>query len=147
MNFIGIDPGVSGGIAVVSDTGTLLSVSKMPETERDLYEHLGALSFFAGGLKATLEYVRAMPKMGAASMFQFGRGYGAIRMALVARDIPFDEATPLKWQNAMGCLTHGDKNISKRRAQELFPGVKVTHANADALLIAEYARRLEVRVA
>jgi len=41
----------------------------------------------------------------------------------------------------MGCLTKGDKNVSKRRAQELFPALKVTHAIADALLIAEFARR------
>jgi hypothetical protein len=31
--------------------------------------------------------------------------------------------------------------VSKRKAQELFPGIKVTHAIADALLIAEYNRR------
>jgi hypothetical protein len=37
--------------------------------------------------------------------------------------------------------TKGDKNVSKRRAQELFPQLKVTHATADALLIAEYGRR------
>jgi hypothetical protein len=43
----------------------------------------------------------------------------------------------------MQCLTGGDKNISKRRAQELFPSLKITHAVADALLIAEYGRRLE----
>jgi len=38
-------------------------------------------------------------------------------------------------------MTGGDKNVSKRRAQELFPEIKITHAIADALLIAEYARR------
>jgi hypothetical protein len=41
----------------------------------------------------------------------------------------------------MGCLTKGDKNVSKSRAQELFPSIKVTHAIADALLIAEHNRR------
>ena len=40
----------------------------------------------------------------------------------------------------------GDKNVTKRRAQELFPGARVTHAVADALLLAEYCRRLEVRI-
>jgi len=42
----------------------------------------------------------------------------------------------------MGCMTKGDKNVSKRKAQELFPSMKVTHASADALLIAEYGRRM-----
>jgi hypothetical protein len=42
----------------------------------------------------------------------------------------------------MGCLTGGDKNVSKNRALELFPEVdevkKITHATADALLIGKY---------
>jgi hypothetical protein len=42
------------------------------------------------------------------------------------------------WQKALGCLTKGDKNITKRKAQEMFPGIKVTHATADSLLIAHY---------
>jgi hypothetical protein len=41
----------------------------------------------------------------------------------------------------MGCLTKGDKNVSKKRAQELFPSIKCTHATSDALLIAEYGNR------
>jgi hypothetical protein len=38
-------------------------------------------------------------------------------------------------------LSKGDKNVTKRKAQELFPSLKITHATADALLIAEYLRR------
>ncbi len=41
----------------------------------------------------------------------------------------------------LDCMTGGDKNVTKRKAQELFPEIKVTHAIADALLIGEYARR------
>jgi hypothetical protein len=39
-------------------------------------------------------------------------------------------------------MSKGDKNVTKRRAQQLFPQLKVTHAIADALLIAEYGRRV-----
>jgi hypothetical protein len=42
----------------------------------------------------------------------------------------------------MGCLTKGDKNVSKRKAQELFPSTKVTHAIADSMLIAAYGRKM-----
>jgi hypothetical protein len=41
----------------------------------------------------------------------------------------------------MQCLTKGDKNVSKAAAQRLWPKLKITHANADALLIAEYGRQ------
>jgi hypothetical protein len=62
-------------------------------------------------------------------------------MALTAAQIPFERVRPAAWQKALGCLTGGDKNVSKRRAQELFPQLKVTHATADALLIAYYGTK------
>jgi len=76
-----------------------------------------------------------------ASSFKFGQGFGHLEMALTAAKIPFTYVTPQKWQKELGCLTGGDKNVSKSRAQQLFPHIKCTHAISDALLIAEYCRR------
>ena len=67
-----------------------------------------------------------------------------MRMALTAAEIPFDIVVPRKWQAALSCLSGGNKNITKQRAQQIFPNVKVIHANADALLMAEYCRRLKL---
>ena len=67
-------------------------------------------------------------------------------MALTAAGIPFERVRPQQWQKSLGCLTKGDKNVTKRKAQELFPMMKVTHATADALLIAEYGRRVSNRM-
>ena len=83
---------------------------------------------------SSLSASRVEPADGVLSAFIFGRGVGAIKIALVAESIPFDEVTPHKWMTVMGCLTNGDKHISKQRAQQLFPIAKVTHAIADALL-------------
>ena len=79
--------------------------------------------------------------MGVTSSFTFGRGLGRLEALLTAHRIPYEEIAPGKWQRSLGCLTKGDKNVTKARAQQLFPGVKVTHYVADALLIAEYGRR------
>lgn len=144
MIFIGIDPGLSGGIVMLQGDGIPLRYVKMPATERDVFDLLNEVQSPAGA-HAVLEFVRSSPQMGVSSAFTFGRGYGGLRMALVAVGIPFDEVTPRKWQQAMGCLTKGDKNVSKRRAQELFPAITVTHALADALLIADYCRRVNMR--
>jgi hypothetical protein len=84
----------------------------------------------------------ASPQMGVTSAFTFGKGYGGLLMLLTALDIPFDQITPRKWQTAMGCLSGGDKNVTKRRAQQLFPKLTITHAIADALLLAEFCRRV-----
>ena len=141
MNYIGIDPGKSGGIAIITP-GCVAYAHKMPETDRDLLDLLS--EFSADDNRAVLEQVHAMPGQGVTSTFTFGRGYGKLEMALCAALIPFETVTPQKWQKLMGCLTKGDKNVSKAAAQRLFPHLKVTHAIADALLIAEYCRRTSV---
>ena len=155
---IGIDPGVNGGIAWITDGKPC--VEKMPETLQDLWELIDEISgrkWSNNGppdLKAYLEEVHVAPsfaksadgkknriRMGAKSAFTFGRGFGRLEMALTAAGIPFERVRPQVWQKALGCLTKGDKNVSKRRAQELYPQLKITHATADALLIATYGTR------
>lgn len=144
---LGCDPGQSGGLALVYSDGTA-EVHKMPETERDLWDLARELADRWGGdapcdfaPRAMIEKVHAMPKQGVSSTFTFGVGYGGLRMALIAAHFRLDEVSPVKWQTAMGCRTKGDKNVTKRAAQQRFPGVKVTHAVADALLIAAYGAK------
>lgn len=139
---MGVDPGVGGGIAMLTlDSVALLR--KMPETDSDLLDLIGDWTHYGSRCVASLEFVRSSPQMGVASAFTFGSGYGRLRMALVAKSVSFEEPTPGKWQKAMGCLSKGDKSVTKRKAQELFPFVdKITNATADALLLAEYTRRL-----
>lgn len=135
---IGIDPGKSGAISLVGLAEA--DVYKLDNTERDIYEKL--VEFAAKAEFACIEKVNAMPKQGVSSTFKFGQSYGFLRGILVASGIPFEYVTPAKWQRAMSCLSGGDKNVTKGRAQELFPNLKITHAIADALLIAEYGRRV-----
>ena len=146
MRWLGIDPGKRGAIAWCDDSGPV-SVIAMPETEREVWDELNRITFGRGycGLGpvecfAVIEDVHSMPGQGVVSAFTFGCGYGGLRMALIGLGIPFRAVSPAKWQAAMQCRTGGDKHVSKRRAQELIPGVKVTLVNADALLIALYAR-------
>ena len=75
------------------------------------------------------------------STFKFGRGYGFLRGAITALKYPLHDVSPQRWQRALGCLTSGNKNISKQMAQQLFPQLKITHSIADAVLITEYGRR------
>lgn len=151
MIVLGIDPGASGCIAAIED-GTQpierrwIECPKyclLTDTETDISNWL---SFFSPmgdcPVHAFIERVHSMPKQGVASSFKFGQSYGFLRGLLIGHGIPFEEVTPQKWQKEMGCLTKGDKNVSKAKAQQLFPREKIVHANADALLIAEYGRRV-----
>lgn len=144
MIYIGIDPGQSGGLVSLAGGGSVFAAEKMPPTERDICDWFRSQVPGQSPARALLEKVSASPQMGTVSAFTFGKGYGGLRMALTAAGIAFDDVRPQVWQSAMGCLTKGNKNVSKAKAQALFPRVKVTHAIADALLIAEYCRRLHL---
>ena len=142
MNFIGIDPGKNGGLAMIDSDGAVVDVVPMPDTPYDILDLLREWERETEYVSAMLEQVASSPQMGVKSSFTFGQGFGWLEMALHAAGIPFHRVAPSRWQRAIGCLTKGDKNVTKRKAQELFPSVKVTHAIADALLIAEYGRRV-----
>jgi hypothetical protein len=142
MLFIGVDVGEKGGIAMIDEKGDVLLATKMPATDADI---LAVFPPAEVESRACLEKVHSSPQMGVASAFSFGGSYRALRMALTARGIPFDEVTPQVWQRRLECFSSGDKNVTKARAQQLFPGYSpVTHAVADALLLAEYCRRTQI---
>lgn len=150
--YLGIDPGQSGGIAIVDQLGNCTSLVKMPETEQDI---LWAIPFGDEITFGMIEKVHALPKQGVSSTFKFGMGYGGLRMALVALAIRFDEVTPMKWQKALGVVPrdvkggeskNDHKNKLLAKAQQLFPNTKITRHTADSLLIAEYCRRKSLGV-
>jgi len=145
MKYLGLDPGSSGGFAVLNDAGEIVIAQKFDKlTERDIWDAIKEHSLSPDIGLAMLEQVGAMPKQGVSSTFKFGTSYGFLRGLLAASDVSYEFVLPRKWQASLGCLTKGCKNVSKAKAQQLWPGHKITHAIADALLIAEYARRTHV---
>lgn len=149
MRYIGIDPGKSGGIAVVDDAGKY-EAWPIPATERDTLDIFEELTLGEPGvLRAVIEKVASRPGQGVVSMFAFGQNYGMLRAFLVASLIPFEAVPPGTWQKQFSLIDPAatrtaKKNKHKARAQELFPGIKITHAIADALIIAEYCKRTAI---
>lgn len=157
--FVGIDPGSSGGIAMIDPLG-LVMTWKMPSDEEDmvnLMELLPSNKSRPGGY-IYIEKVggfmgegKGKDKKNAASahtMFKFGRGVGVLIGALLAFDTVFTEIPPQQWQKGLNLHPKNRyrgktawKNYLKKTAQEYFPSEKVTLYNADALLIAEYCRQ------
>ena len=121
---IGIDPGVNGGIAVYScDSKKVIELAKMPSTPQEL---LALLKIYKKNSVCYLERVQGVPGNGASQMFNFGRGFGQIEMALMACKIPYTEVTPQKWQKVLQLGHKGTKSTSqwknklKTRAQQIF---------------------------
>lgn len=139
MIYIGIDPGESGAVTAIWDDGEpATQFHKLSEPEQDLVSYLK--QFDLKSARCVVESVHSMSKQGVASSFKFGKSFGFCLGILTGLQIPFKLVTPQTWQKAMKCLTKGNKNVSKRAAQQLWPTLKITHANAESLLIAEYGR-------
>ena len=140
--FIGVDPGTSGGIAWIEDEASFGKQSFAKMSEREVSSLIKDLTYLSEQTPcAVIELVHSSPQMGVKSAFTFGRSYGFLRGVLAANHISYVEVRPQAWQKAMGCLTKGDKNVTKSLAQQLYPGERITHATADALLLATYCRR------
>ena len=143
--FIGVDPGANGCAAVINELAEVVAQVRFKNaTPHDIWHQF--CQHFALTDKrchAVVERVRSTPQMGVVSAFTFGCNYSQARAFLIAGGVPFEEVIPQRWQKFLGCMSKGDKNVTKARAQELFPSVKITHGNADALLIAWYALRTQ----
>lgn len=142
MIFYGLDPGASGGIACLGD-GDQFVGPPLLKLKNATYHDVAAWFAYTNVDQpyAVIEQVHSMPKDGVSSAFKFGQSYGSLLGILAALAIPHALVTPRKWQSAMGCLSGGDKNVTRAKAQQLFPECKVTHAVADSLLLAAYCRR------
>lgn len=145
MLYLGVDPGANGAAVLITEAQQVASVLKFKDaTEADIAEWFREQAWerHADGMVfARIERVHSSPQMGVRSAFTFGQSFGFLRGMLVAHGIPFEAVTPGKWQRALGCLSKGQKNVTKAKAQELFPQHRWTHATADAVLLAEFCRR------
>jgi crossover junction endodeoxyribonuclease RuvC len=153
---VGIDPGLDGAVALILPGRVEAHVTPTLAPGRG-----GKRRFDSAGMVALLEahpvdlaaieQVGPMPKQGVVSTFRFGEGYGLWLGMLSALRIPFVTAAPQAWKAAVLAGTARDKAAAVAFAQRRFPGVsllatprcRAPHDGlADALCLAEYARRL-----
>ena len=144
---VGIDPGITGAVAVLTDSGEFVAVHDMPTMklgDKKNQVHAPSLAKmlrFIEPRMVVLESVHAMPGQGVTSMFNFGMGYGAIKGVLAGIGVPYKDATPQKWKKACG-LIGKDKDAARLLAIELWPEASLSRkkdcGRADALLIAKF---------
>jgi crossover junction endodeoxyribonuclease RuvC len=129
---IGIDPGISGAIAIFED-GQLDTILDMPTLKiasgKTMKSHISAIGLVRiletwtlvsdGQAHIVIEKVGAMPGQGVTSMFNFGRSAGIIEGVVAALQIPHTYVAPATWTKAVGRAA--GKDASRMRAMELFP--------------------------
>jgi crossover junction endodeoxyribonuclease RuvC len=105
MNYLGIDPGVSGAWAIVNSAGQLVASGHFSDPSDVIgrirtCRHID-LSPQSPSMVACIEKVHAMPGQGVSSMFTLGENFGLWQGILHTMGIPFEMVTPAKWQRAV----------------------------------------------
>lgn len=148
---LGIDPGVSGAIAVVAPTGDLIDVFDMPilhdgSKGRSAVNAplLASIIGETGATTAFVEFVGARPGEGAVGAFSFGRCRGVIEGVAAGLGIPVAFITPPSWKRAVGIPPgkDGAKDAARSEAIRRWPSLASKFARvkddgrAEAALIA-----------
>lgn len=169
MIFVGIDIGLTGGIARIDPDG-LAHAWDMPTRETRVNgklkrkvdaEALAKLLHFTAhfaDVGVFVEAAQASPQMGVSSSFGYGVSFGVVLGVLAHLGVPTICVSAAKWKRDMGLGKRGhraigrdeerDKAPAMELARELFPSATnlLTLAKhdgrAEALLLAEYGRRV-----
>ena len=152
---MGIDPGISGAIAIFEGT-ELLDAFDIPVVETqsgkrkkrrispeilvaEIEEHI---SFLA---RVYIEDVHAMPGQGVTSMFAFGEAAGLIRGVCAGLKVPVCLVSPITWKRGMK-LQGAGKDASRAMAARMWPekaGLfkrQRDDGRAEAALLAHYGQ-------
>jgi crossover junction endodeoxyribonuclease RuvC len=140
-DILGIDPGIIGGVALLSSDGRI-DAFDIPNVagEVDVDMLVSCIRAMRPAM-AVIERASAMPKQGVASTFKYGVAYGSLRTFVALCDIPCHLVTPGKWKHHFAL--DADKEKSRALAIRLWPGCghfarKKDHGRAEATLIARF---------
>ena len=153
MKIVGIDPGLSGGIAIL-ENNKVLSLFDMPvmaegkKNKRQLNSAL-LVNIIKENISkneeiaVVVEQVNAMPGQGVTSMFNFGQTFGAIKGVCAALNLPIFFVRPSKWKKHFE-LINSSKDSSRTKVIEMYPSLsnqlskKKDVNKSDAILIARF---------
>lgn len=151
MTILGIDPGVSGALALVSSGE--IHVVDMPVVEVRGKRHIDAArlaKLISTGFPyianhVVLEHVQGVQGSGATSAFSFGRGFGIVEGVVTALGLPLTLIRPQTWTKEL--RVSRDKGEHRLVASRLWPAQAELFARvkddgrADAALLAHWYAR------
>ena len=153
MKIIGIDPGLSGAIAILEDN-KVLNIFDMPVmaegkknkrqlNSAQLVNIIRDNTVPEDEIVVIVEQVNAMPGQGVTSMFNFGQTFGAIKGVCAALNLPIFFVRPSKWKKYFE-LINASKDSSRTKVIEMYPllsnqlSKKKDVNKSDAILIARF---------
>ena len=153
MKILGIDPGLSGAIAILENKKviSLFDMPVMAEGKKNkkqlnsaqLVNIIKDNTVEKDEVAVVVEQVNAMPGQGVTSMFNFGQTFGAIKGVCAALKLPIFFVRPSKWKKYFE-LINSSKDSSRTKAIEMYPSLSSQLAKkkdvnkSDAILIARF---------
>ena len=153
MKIIGIDPGLSGAIAVMHDKKVMnmydmpvMAEGKKNKRQLNSSQLVNIIKENINEDEDTIvvvEQVNAMPGQGVTSMFNFGQTFGAIKGVCAALKLPIFFVRPSKWKKHFE-LINSSKDASRTKVIEMYPTLSDQLAKkkdvnkSDAILIARF---------
>ena len=153
MKIIGIDPGLSGAIAVMHDKKVInmydmpvMAEGKKNKRQLNSSQLVNIIKENINEDEDTIvvvEQVNAMPGQGVTSMFNFGQTFGAIKGVCAALKLPIFFVRPSKWKKHFE-LINSSKDASRTKVIEMYPTLSSQLAKkrdvnkSDAVLIAKF---------
>lgn len=142
--FVGVDPGKTGGVTVISeDDITIIPIPKEEKDIANIFRDIGAKNKVC----AIIEKVHAMPGQGVTSCFTFGSIYGLLKGCMHCFNIPFKEVSSKRWMKEIGLFYGPGVKKSQRKvfglnfAEQRFGSLdNLNIKTADSLLIAEFCK-------
>jgi crossover junction endodeoxyribonuclease RuvC len=150
---LGVDPGLNGGLAILSTTTNFLEEARDIPTHGEGTKRRVDASTLLTFIKiwepsaAFIERAQSMPGQGVSSTFNYGRAVGTLEATIACAGVPLILVEPTKWKKHFG-LPGKDKEAARQRAIQLFPYRshffvrKMDHQRAEAALIALYGSKL-----
>jgi Holliday junction resolvasome RuvABC endonuclease subunit len=165
MRILGIDPGLTGGAAVLATGGDLdgparvVDAIDIPTKGEDAKRRVDVLEL-ARWISACIpdvafiERAQAMPRQGSSSGFIYGRAVGALEAAAILAHVQLHVIEPSAWKKAFALPGTGEIGVTAAKeaarqalirvmpSAERFVLRKGDHGRAEAVLIAMYGADL-----
>lgn len=143
MIVVGIDPGATGAVALIDSDNQITVLSFRKHSFQEIFKTFRAIFQLHDNFSVWLEQIHATPGSSSKSTTSFVTNWGMIQGFLIALDQNYNLVSPQKWQKKiLDTPSRGDKTLHKIKAEEIFPEYEFHVSEADAVLIAEYGRRM-----
>ena len=154
-NYVGIDSGAKGAIAVITESGEIV-IQDMPTLEELMKDTTGLKACKGNTYRVALEQVHPLPGQSCIASFTYGQNFLLAKLIGFCYNIDTVMVSPMRWKKYYGLKKEPNetkteyKRKSVEKARELFPKAAELlkyskDGRAEALLIANWLKEQDAQ--